>query len=272
MEQQMTTVDRAPYPLDNDDSYAFQHHQLLAALLDPITRRRLGETTRPEGALCLEVGAGGGSIARWLAAHVGRHGHITALDLKPHHIPANPAITVLAHDLNGDQPLPPGPFDIIHARLVLSHLPKRREILRRLADRLAPDGVLLIGDWRSTNPDPVVAAPTPEAADLYRRYQRTVGEHVFAEWGTDRDWAADAFLAMRETGLTDVHTTVDAEYWVGGGKGCHLIATLIHEVRAPLLAAGLTPADLATLSNLLDDPALVLHGHPLYYTSGRRGR
>src|SRR4051794_32607277 len=101
-----------PYPLDNDDRLATDHHKYLAELLDPVTRRRLGESARPEGARCLEVGAGGGSIARWLAAHVGRRGHVVALDLKPQHIRANPAITVVTHDLNSDDPLPAGPFDI----------------------------------------------------------------------------------------------------------------------------------------------------------------
>jgi SAM-dependent methyltransferase len=259
-----------PYPLDNDDPKAYHHHKYLAELLDPISRRRLGETARPMGAQCLEVGAGGGSIARWLAAHVGRRGHVTALDLKPQHIPPTPGVTIVAHDLNGTEPMPPGPFDIIHARLVLSHLPERRSILRRLIDRLAIDGIILIGDWRSTNPDPVVAAPSREAAELYRRYQRTVGEHVFAKWGTDREWAAATFLAMRQAGLTDIRTTIDAEYWVGGETGCRLVATLLEELRAPLLAAGLSPDELDAVAALCDDPRLVIHGHPLYYTSARK--
>jgi hypothetical protein len=75
---------------------------------------------------------------------------------------------------------------------------------------------------------------------------------------------------MREAGLTDIRTTVDAEYWIGGGTGCRLIATVIQEVRTPLLAAGLTAAELDELAELLTDPALVIHGHPLYYTSARR--
>src|SRR4051812_791969 len=114
-----------PYPLDNDDRLAYQHHRLLAELLDPVSQARLAPFVAP-GAQCLEVGAGGGSIARWLVAQVGERGHVTALDLKPNHIPTQPGISVLAHDLNGEERLPAGPFDVIHARLVLSHLPNRR--------------------------------------------------------------------------------------------------------------------------------------------------
>ena len=50
-----------PYPLDNDDRLAYQHHQYLAELLDPVSQARLAPFVKP-GAQCLEVGAGGGSI------------------------------------------------------------------------------------------------------------------------------------------------------------------------------------------------------------------
>jgi 2-polyprenyl-3-methyl-5-hydroxy-6-metoxy-1,4-benzoquinol methylase len=265
-----------PYPLDNDHAYAHAHHRYLGALLDPITRARVTaavQDTRPTGltgARCLEVGAGGGSIARWLAGEVGPFGHVTALDLKPHHIPHQQRITIVTHDLNGDEPLPGGPFDLIHARLVLAHLPQRRDILRGLVDRLTLNGVIAIGDWRTTNPDPVIAAPTKADADLYRRYQHLLGTQVFAAAGTDRDWATHTHTALREEGLTDIHTTVDAEFWEGGGTGCQLVATVIEEVRPKLLAAGLTEDELEHLTALVNDPRLVLHGHPLYYTSGRR--
>jgi len=255
-----------PYPFDNDDPLAYLHHQCLAELLDPITKARLAPFAQP-GAKCLEVGAGGGSIARWLAARVGERGHVIALDLKPNHIPKGPTITVKAHDLNGDERLPNGPFDLVHARLILSHLPKRREILAKLVDRLAPNGVLVVGDWRGTNPDPIVIAPSDEAGELYRRYEWTVREQVS---GMDGDWATGTYLAMRGAGLADVHTTVTAEYWRGGGIGLQLVQTLRQELEKPLLAAGLTEDELEELGHLLDDPSFVVHGHPLYYTSGRK--
>src|SRR5690349_15734224 len=256
-----------PYPLDNDGPLAYRHHRCLAELLDAVSRARLAPFVKA-GARCLEVGAGGGSVARWLASQVGERGHVTALDLKPNHIPTGPSITVLAHDLNGDERLPTGPYDLIHARLVLSYLPKRREILRKLVDRLAPDGVIVVGDWSAIMPDPIVIAPSHDAGELYRRYRWTLGEQVFAAWGTDGDWASGTYLAMRGEGLADVHTTVTAEYWRGGGTGLELEHTMLLELEKPLLAAGLTEDELEELGRLLDDPSLVVHGRPLYYTSG----
>jgi 2-polyprenyl-3-methyl-5-hydroxy-6-metoxy-1,4-benzoquinol methylase len=268
--------DCPPYPLDNDHAHAYRHHRHLAALLDAVTRARVTaavQESRPTGltgARCLEVGAGGGSIARWLADEVAPLGHVTAIDLKPHHIPQHDHLTVIEHDLNGEEPLPGGPFDLIHARLVLAHLPRRRDILRSLVDRLTLNGIIAIGDWRTTNPNPVISAPTEADAALYRRYQYTIGTHVFAAAGTDRDWATHTHTALREEGLTDIHTTVHAEYWEGGGTGCQLIATVIEEVRPKLLEAGLSTDELEELTALVNDPRLVLHGHPLYYTTARR--
>jgi hypothetical protein len=141
-------------------------------------------------------------------------------------------------------------------------------ILRRLVERLAPDGVIVVGDWSTIMPDPVVIAPSHDAGELYRRYQWTLGEQVFAAWGTDGDWASGTYLAMRGEGLADVHTTVTAEYWRGGGTGLELEQTMLQELEKPLLAAGLTEDELEELGRLLDDPSLVVHGRPLYYTSG----
>jgi SAM-dependent methyltransferase len=270
----MTTVTRlGPYPLDNDDEDAYQHHKLLATLLDKLTRDTMfalvseQRKTGLAGVRCLEIGAGGGSIARWLA---GKMALVTATDVKPHFIPASPRLSVRTHNLNSDDPLPAGPFDLIHARLVLSHLPKRREILKRLVDRLALGGTLLVGDWRTANPDPVVTAPSDVDAELYRKFQKTLSEKVFAAWGTSREWAAEAFSAFREAGLEDVQTRVEASYWPGGETGCRFVGTVLRQLRVSLLDNGMTEFELEQIEALLQNPAFVVHGHPMYYTSGHR--
>jgi SAM-dependent methyltransferase len=260
-----------PYPLDNDHDFAEEHHDGLAELLDPVTVQRLRELRVDwSGAACLEVGAGAGSIARYLAGAVGPTGRVVALDLKPQHIAPHPQLSVVQHDLSGADPLPEGPWDLIHARLVLSHLPAREEILRRLAGVLAPGGVILIEDWNALSTDVVMAAPDRAAAEVYAKYQRVVGLHVFAAAGTDRTWSRRTNLAMRRLGLTGVETRVDASYWAGGGAGCRLVKTMTYEVTDALLANGFDEDEIALLRVVLDDPRLLIHGHPLYSTSGWR--
>src|SRR5215470_17943338 len=52
---------------------------LLENIFDPLSRRRRA-LVRP-GWRCLEVGAGRGSIATWLAAQVGENGQVVATDI-----------------------------------------------------------------------------------------------------------------------------------------------------------------------------------------------
>jgi ubiquinone/menaquinone biosynthesis C-methylase UbiE len=92
-----------------------------------------------EGWHCLEVGAGGGSIATWLCDRVGAAGHVVATDIDPRFLDAvgSPNLEVRRHDIASD-PLPEAAFDLVHTRLVLVHLPEREAALRRIVRALKP--------------------------------------------------------------------------------------------------------------------------------------
>jgi len=92
----------------------------------------------------------------------------------------------------------------------------------------------------------------------------------FEAGGTDRNWARRIHGALLQAGLTGVHTVIHATAWTGGGPGARLIRATIGQLWDRLQAAGLGHDELIHISELLDDPALVLAGHPLYSTSGRR--
>lgn len=257
-----------PYPLDNAKSKSSEHHAGLAGLLDPFTKARITHLVDLAGKRCLEVGAGGGSIAVWLAEQVGPAGSVVATDLKPQHIPPHERLTVLAHDLTAE-PIPGGPYDVIHCRLVLHHLPSRRDILRRLVQALAPGGVLINEDWASDHPEEVLAtAPTADAAELYTLYLRIAGEKGFAAAGTDRGWARRVHGVMVEEGLVDVSTLITATSWTGGSVGARMTAAIADQLRDKLIAAGMTVEQLEQLRNLLDDPRLAVFTFPLYSTAG----
>jgi hypothetical protein len=63
---------------------------------------------------------------------------------------------------------------------------------------------------------------------------------------------------------------IHGRYWTGGDPGCRLVAAAAAQLRPKLLAAGMSGPELDRLDALLAEPGLVLHGHPLYSTSGRR--
>jgi len=257
------------YSFDNDDPEAVERHTYLAEILDPTTFARLAGLGDLVGRRCLEVGAGGGSVARWLAARVGPHGEVLATDLNPRHLPAGAGYRVLRHDLV-TEPLPAGPWDVIHARLVLLHLPEREEVLGRLAAAVAPGGALVVEEWATEFGSLVLAAPSPADADLIDAYQETLVRKILRARGNDPMWAVRVHAAMIGAGLIDVDTVIGARSWPGGSAGALLIAANIGQLRAEFLSAGFTPADLDRVLALVADPRLVLRSHLLYSTVGRR--
>lgn len=135
---------------------------------DPYTTERLAGTGVGPGWRCLEIGAGDGSIARWLAHRVLPGGEVLATDLDTRRLASGAGLRVLRHDI-GQDPLPTGEFDLVHARLVLQHVPNRREVLARLRAALRPGGWIQIDEF-DTSYAPALLTPDGAAGRLYESY------------------------------------------------------------------------------------------------------
>src|SRR5687768_10129658 len=105
------------YVFDNAaEQQARERFAALPRLYDPGTIRHLAALGVGAGWRCLEVGAGGGSIARWLAQRVGSTGYVVATDLdtrflEPLAREVGPPLAVQRHDVTAD-PLPEASFDL----------------------------------------------------------------------------------------------------------------------------------------------------------------
>jgi SAM-dependent methyltransferase len=120
----------------------------LTALYDERTLRLCEQLGLAPGWDCLDAGAGTGSLAAALADRVGASGAVTALDadvrfLRPLE---SDCLVVVEADLTEAQ-LPADRYDLVHARLVLEHLPQRDAVLTSLASAVRPGGWLLIEDF-----------------------------------------------------------------------------------------------------------------------------
>ena len=134
-----------------------QRLSLLEQIYDPGSRRRR-QIVQP-GWRCLEIGAGRGSLAVWLAEQVGASGGVVATDidvtsLRRLHVPN---LEVVEHNILDSplEPLDPGSFDLVCVRFVLAHLSGRQEAaLKRIVRCLRPGGWLIDedGDWGLTAP------------------------------------------------------------------------------------------------------------------------
>jgi len=93
------------------------------------------------------VGAGGRSIPEALAAAVGPTGYVLATDINPVWLDPHGTYEVRRHDIVADPP--PGTFDLVHARLVLVHVPDRAAALATMVAALRPGGCFC---WRMRTP------------------------------------------------------------------------------------------------------------------------
>jgi SAM-dependent methyltransferase len=237
-----------------------QRLRALAGMLDPVTFSHLTGLGVGEGWRCLEVGAGEGSIARWLSARVGS-GSVVATDLDTRFLdfPAAGNVQVLRHDISAD-PCPGGPFDLIHARYVLMHIPGREQVLRELASWLKPEGWLLIEDG--------FMLPELAAEPLVARFYAAVARQLADQAGSDYRWALTLPAPLRELGLrrTGGAAHIPADAPVGTDRASVVpdavavrVRTL-EQMQAGLIAAGLLTAhDVSELTTVLADPDLVLY-------------
>jgi ubiquinone/menaquinone biosynthesis C-methylase UbiE len=253
------------YGYRNDDGLAVAHHSHLSAILDPHTIPRLSTVCSLTGLACLEVGAGAGSIAAWLADEVGPDGPWWPLDLHSLPVPYVQRLTVVRHDITSHPVLRP-PFDLIRARLVLMHLPQRPEVLRALVNTLMPGGALVVEDWDQTRREGrVLCAPSPADKSLFEYFHDCLID-AFAESGVDPGWASMVPVAMVDAGLADVSVDYTSESW--RAPGFLPLAGSIAQMRDQLVKQGLTSQDLDRVRELMNDPHVMIRTPPFVSTAG----
>ncbi|GAB3109577.1 methyltransferase domain-containing protein [Streptomyces calidiresistens] len=168
----------------------------VAALTDPATIRYLEEIGVREGWTCAEVGAGTGSIARWLSNRVGNFGKVHAIDIEPAYMEGitAPNLEVRRQDIT-TTPLEEGAYDLVHCKILLMHLPERERVLGEFAKALKPGGYLLVeeADIRSIQR---VDPPSP----LLTRAAMAL-ETFFYFGGADPGYGMKLLPAFRRTGL-----------------------------------------------------------------------
>lgn len=256
------------YALSNTWQHARQRLALLEAQLDPATRRRILDAGIGPGSQCLEVGAGGGSIAHWLCQVVGPTGRVLATDIDPAMtaLDAPPQLEVLQHDLTRE-PLPGGAFDLVHARWLLHHLPDLDAAIARLIDALKPGGLLLVEE-----PDfyPVHAAHAG-SPPLYAQFMDALTRAVVAATGRDCYWARGLPALLVSHGLQNVQAAADVAVLHGGGPLARFYRLSGQQARQRVLDAGLIDAaDYDAALTLLDDPRLWAFGACTVAAWGRR--
>ena len=191
------------YLLDNQQSEAGRRFEALSELFDPVTFRHLASVGVSPGWACWEVGAGGMGVPAWLAEQVGASGRVVASDIDTAWMPAeSAAFEVLQHDVGVDQP-PEGGFDLVHGRLLLTHVPQRIQALASMVQALSPGGWLVVEDADPAL-QPLICldeyGPAQQLANRLRQGFRT----LMAGRGADLAFGRTLPRLLREAGLLEV--------------------------------------------------------------------
>jgi SAM-dependent methyltransferase len=234
----------------------------LEAAWDPFTKERLASLAIRPDASCLEIGAGTGSIAHWLAArHVNRQ--VIATDIDIRFIAPAGNLQVVQHDVRSDA-FPAGSFDLIHVRAVLSHLAQRDEIIDRIKTWLKPAGVLLVEDL-----DISVVDTTPYPA--LRSATQALEQALARSMGSDLRWVRGLPGVMHEAGFESIAMQAMPLIVGGGAITEGFIRSSFLQLRTAFAAAA---PDLAAVIDgalqLLDQPGFADIGGIGVAVSGRR--
>lgn len=197
---------------------------------------------------CLELGAGAGSIAYWLAERC-TGGSVTAVDLDTRHLRPDQLqnLEIMQADITRDD-FAPGRFDLVHARFVLCHLPQRDKLVARAVDWLNPGGWLVVTDPYQL---PNETSPFPVVRRIMGAYQRS-----YHRRGADLTWARSLPAQLARNGLSTVDYTGQLARM--GNLINDRWKPLIDHAAPTLLAEGtITQQDLDEFTHLLADPGFI---------------
>lgn len=265
----MSDESRPGYLLDNRQAEAGQRFDAFADLFDPWTFRHLSARGLGPGWAVWEVGAGGTSVPAWLAAQVAPDGRVLATDIDTSWTSAGVGYEMLRHDV-GTEPPPQGPFDLVHARLLLVHVPRREQALDAMVSVLRPGGWLVVEE---ADPALQPLVCLDESGEDERRANRLKAgfRRLMTERGVDLAYGRTLPRRLRAAGLVDV--AAEAFFPVSGPACTELERATTEQLRARLVAAGVaTEAQIDAHLTAVATGALDLATSPLITAWGRRAK
>jgi SAM-dependent methyltransferase len=173
--------------------------ELLAEIMQPTTLRVLQEAGLRGGDRCLDLGCGGGNVTLDMARIAGSGGSVTGVDFDPQIIElarqdaTNAGAGNVGYHAADARTFEGGPFDLIYAGFLLSHLAEPEAVLARMRHLARPGGTIVIEDTDMSScychPDDVDQADSRESPPAHvRRAQEITGAAAVPVWRGGRYW------------------------------------------------------------------------------------
>lgn len=255
------------YLFDNSQSGALERLLGLQRIEDATSIAALERLPSLEGSRCLEIGAGAGSIAAWLAGRAGPEGRVIATDIDTSHLDAS-RYEVLRHDVMREE-LPEVDFDLVHVRHVLIHLPDPRAALQKMLRRMRPGAYLIAEEsdlrtWRSA------MAPGAERIPGFDAGVSKVLQ-VYASRGMDVALGATLPGLLIDLGLSIIDERSACRTVCGGSaEAAYQQMSVVHLARAARVRDSAAAAALENFARCFEDPAVRYHSRTTVTVTARR--
>jgi SAM-dependent methyltransferase len=270
-------MSESTYGLGLSNAGADEERRLAAMelMFDPGSFRYLDRIGIAAGMQCLELGGGGGSVARWMAERVGPSGFVLVTDIDVSRLTEcdRPNMEVRVHDVCTD-PLDEGRFDVIHARLLLEHLPSRVTVLDNLVTALRPGGWLLVEDFDFSAllhlPEERLLCEPKElraTVQAFCRANATIG--MTSGW--DGEFGRDLPLHLVHAGLDRVDGETCSPLTIGGSPQSAFFTVSTRQVGPAVSDAGFVSwSDLQRMINAFEKPGAMLNAYSMVSAWGHR--
>jgi SAM-dependent methyltransferase len=203
-----------------------------------------------------------------LARQVGGDGRVLATDIDTRWVSGAAGVEVLRHDV-GSHPVPDGPFDLVHARLLLVHVPDRDHALAQMVAALRPGGWLVLEEADPALQPLVCLEDQGPAQELANRLKSGF-RRLLADRGVDLAYGRTLPRRLRELGLVEV--SADAYFPITGAACTELERATVEQIRGLLITAGIaTAAEIDEHLATVTSGALDLATSPMINAWGRRG-
>ncbi len=259
------------YSFNNSWGGAKQRLHLLERFADPVTQALLKHTFKVSPPKrCLEVGAGGGSITRWLCENTPCNTKVIAVDINIELLQKlkYPNLSVVQQDVS--QQLPEGLFDLIHTRAVLIHVKNRDQLLKQLVGKLRGNGCILIEepDFSSFGPlddtDDELKTVFCQVSKAIEVYQETTG-------GMVHDYGGTLESKLRKTGINILQMETTLRHVAGGSEEARFFALTYTQIKQKVLASAHLNEDLFDrFLKLFENPDFVFKTYSLVSVLGNK--
>jgi SAM-dependent methyltransferase len=247
---------------------ARQAHVMAAA-----TDAFLSEVGLASGWACLDVGCGDGQVTVAMAQVSGAGGRVVGVDVDREALDvarqaarsAGVSVELLLDD--AARPIATEAFDLVYARLLLSHLIDPAAAVRAMRAEVRPGGAIAVEDLflGTLRSDP----PAPALDRLQEVYGATVRFH-----GGDPTIGPRLRALLLDNGLEDVRERTVANP-MGAVDDKLFLAQLVRNMRDSILRAGAATDDQideleASVEQAARDPATTFYQARIHQVSGRR--